>query len=574
MNLKKQLMSYLKSILKKCNCNSGYLRYKTYFVKYPKNFQIYKNSGYSVHVDGLEFGSNNKNINKIKSILDSTTSQLICKLIDCNCESNFTQTLFTETLSKEIINPLNGLINTSHLLYNKSDDGQQKFADIIFECSYQIAEVIGEIFDFSKLGSENVKLVPTEFNLIEMVEQIKDSVLYRLDEKNVNLTIQHPIETSKLMVTYDKKWFKQLFVNLILFIHQYITDDDNNVYFKISQSQKNLKFEIIHEIQVDDIDEQKQQQQNMFQKFLTKNDIRIHIAKTIIFMMNGSTTILNINSPSQVTSVIEVLLPSTLKKQSHNSLKDMLIAQKSPIILIIHPDENIRNKIEQCFNQFMGDINVEMYKSIKLFVANFDENKSYNICFTKANRNTGTQLKKILKNAPLIGIQSKYSFFSNRDNMFEKIISYRVNCSNIQQIFEITVSEPQVKNFEQDKNINVMIIDHHKTNVEVIKNNMDKIIDVKNKNFIFMSKLAKVVGINFSKHKTYIIFIHLDLIKYKLLHNIFGGSNNTNIKIIAMTGHALNSAQKATLHKNNVVGILPLPINFKHLNFIINRLIN
>lgn len=115
--------------------------------------------------------------------------------------ANNAKSEFLANMSHEIRTPLSGIIGFTELLQDTSLSDQQKdYANTIQKSSRSLLEIINDILDLSKIESGKTEISTSEFNLIDIIEDIvnlltptaltKDIELFYRIDKDVPATIQ------------------------------------------------------------------------------------------------------------------------------------------------------------------------------------------------------------------------------------------------------------------------------------------------------------------------------------------------------------------------------------------------
>jgi len=123
---------------------------------------------------------------------------------------------FLFNISHEIRTPLNGIIGMTQILKDKlNDDGNyQEYVDIISSCGIQLMDILNDILDYAKITSGKVTLFPTNFNLLECIEEVHDIILPKSNGKNLDISFNID-PTIPEYIYCDKKRLKQILINLL-----------------------------------------------------------------------------------------------------------------------------------------------------------------------------------------------------------------------------------------------------------------------------------------------------------------------------------------------------------------------
>ncbi len=125
------------------------------------------------------------------------------------------KTRFLANMSHEIRTPINGIQGFINLLANSGlQPDQQRYADIIVRATHDLTKIINEILDFSKIESDKIELSNERFDLYEILETTRDSLLAGAMEKNIDLYLCIYSDTPAAMIG-DPLRIKQILINLI-----------------------------------------------------------------------------------------------------------------------------------------------------------------------------------------------------------------------------------------------------------------------------------------------------------------------------------------------------------------------
>ncbi len=182
------------------------------------------------------------------------------------------KTQFLANMSHEIRTPINGIQGFINLLANSGlQPDQQRYADIIARSTNDLTKIINEILDFSKIESDKIELASERFDLYEILETTRDSLLAGAMEKDIDLYLCIYSDTPARLIG-DPLRLKQILINLIgnaikFTDHGFVAvtvmlqdEDDDSVMLQINiedsgigineQDQKNL-FQAFKQIESD-----------------------------------------------------------------------------------------------------------------------------------------------------------------------------------------------------------------------------------------------------------------------------------------------------------------------------------
>jgi hypothetical protein len=558
------LINLLKNIMSQLKIKQGYIKYNKFLMKIPNslklndpNITIFKSKDNMIKIGLIitEQTSINLSINLISLLCDNIS----LFLSSFNYHKNIQKSL-AETLSNNIIVPLNSLLTMTNLLYETHESHQLKNKiDIIFESSFQIGDTIGDIFDFTKLQSAELKLNCKKFNIIECFNNIVNMIHFKLENNNINLSI-NTINTKFATINTDKKRFKQFIINIINFM--IIINKNNILNININTTNKGIYITINNIIDNITINSHSKKNNLIFEPFqkiknLTNNSgMQLYIAYNLIKLMNG--TIFADIIGNYVN--FQIFIPAILTKSSYDSLGNIIKVSSIPIVLIIHEKYDVFNSIKNHLARFKN-IKFKYFDSLKSFKEKLDVldlNRVY-ICFTDANRSIGKYIRSLLNgNIQLVAVKSPYNiFFSNRDNLFDNIININFNSNDINKLFQISCIDNNIKKHVKSLR-KIIVFENNNMNIETIK---FVIANKKQKNeIIFKKSINYLYELKFKR--SHMIFI----INFNLMDKNIIKLLKDQLVIVLMPQYTTNILSKfipKTFYK------LMVPLDLKKLNYLL-----
>ncbi|OOM77334.1 HAMP domain-containing sensor histidine kinase [Clostridium sp. BL-8] len=150
-------------------------------------------------------------------------------------------------VSHDLKTPLTSIIGYLELL-NKDKESftekQQEFLKVAYEKSENLKKLIEELFEYTKLSNNYVKLNRIPFNIAVLVNQIVGEHVLFLAEKNIKVEIE--CTKNELICEIDMQKFIRVIENLVKNAEKYSYKDST---FKIImwEEDKNIKLSFINE---------------------------------------------------------------------------------------------------------------------------------------------------------------------------------------------------------------------------------------------------------------------------------------------------------------------------------------
>jgi len=130
-------------------------------------------------------------------------------------QANKAKSEFLANMSHEIRTPLNGILGFSELLNNTALDQQQKdYILTIKKSAGNLLHIIDDILDLSKIESGKLEILYSEFDILDVIEEVIDLLTPIAYEKNIELFYDLKKETPR-HIESDLVRFRQVLTNLI-----------------------------------------------------------------------------------------------------------------------------------------------------------------------------------------------------------------------------------------------------------------------------------------------------------------------------------------------------------------------
>lgn len=157
---------------------------------------------------------------------------------------------FLASMSHELRTPLNGIMGYAEYIYHAAKDPSTKFpAQIIYENSHYLLNLINSLLDLTKVEAGQMTLVPKVFDLNHEIKNVMEVHSARAQSRSIRMDLEIN-SASPLLVNIDPIRFKQIINNLIDNAIKYSPDSGaimirvDSLYskqqFKVSVSDKGI----------------------------------------------------------------------------------------------------------------------------------------------------------------------------------------------------------------------------------------------------------------------------------------------------------------------------------------------
>ncbi len=124
------------------------------------------------------------------------------------------KTMFLASVSHELRTPLNAIIGTSALLQgHESTAPQREMAHTIDTAAKSLLGLIDSILDYSRIEAGKVAIQITEFDLLDMLAEVRSIIGVQAEEKGLRLSF-HIAANTPLRISGERRRMQEILLNL------------------------------------------------------------------------------------------------------------------------------------------------------------------------------------------------------------------------------------------------------------------------------------------------------------------------------------------------------------------------
>ncbi|MBG0781022.1 MAG: response regulator [Bacteroidales bacterium] len=135
-------------------------------------------------------------------------------------DSDRLKSAFLANMSHEIRTPMNAILGFSDLLSTDEYSPEEKieFIEMIKSSGRLLLNLINDIIDISKIEAGELKIQPSEFKLLDLLEEMLQGFRQQMDrngKSHVKLLLTHQQELKTALITTDRLRLQQIITNLL-----------------------------------------------------------------------------------------------------------------------------------------------------------------------------------------------------------------------------------------------------------------------------------------------------------------------------------------------------------------------
>lgn len=155
------------------------------------------------------------------------------------------KSLFIASMSHELRTPLNSVIGFSSILLNEwlgpLNDEQKNGLSTILRSGNHLLSLITDVIDASKIEAGVLAVVRTDFDAVEMLDELEQTFAPMALEHNLHLSVQK----ISLALKTDRRRLLQCLINLVSNAIKYTPKGEVKVLVQHQKAQHRVKFEVV-----------------------------------------------------------------------------------------------------------------------------------------------------------------------------------------------------------------------------------------------------------------------------------------------------------------------------------------
>lgn len=277
---------------------------KVNYIKYlTKEVKIIKNEGFGkvIKVKGGD------ELAELCGSINDMSLELGEKIANEKKIENNKNELITN-ISHDLKTPLTSIIGYLELLNSTeiSERKKDEYIQIVYNKSLRLKELVNELFEYTKLASNELILKKDRINISVVLSQAVGESIINFSDKNIDVVLDNPYD--ELFCNVDSAQILRVFENLIKNAEKY---SDINSVFKVVVRLEKKQIVISFRNKCTEIKEE--DLENIFEKFYRKNKSRsnegsglgLPIAKRIIELYGGNILAEKINEDIKFNIYLE-----------------------------------------------------------------------------------------------------------------------------------------------------------------------------------------------------------------------------------------------------------------------------
>ena len=154
--------------------------------------------------------------------------------------ANRAKSSFLSNVSHEIRTPMNAILGMNEMIQREcKDETVLKYSDGISQAGNTLLGIINDILDFSKIEAGKLKLMPVEYDVAELLNDIVNMIKKRADEKGLELKLDIDENIPRYLYG-DEIRIKQIITNILTNAVKYTPDGSVTLSFGLVSKENDM----------------------------------------------------------------------------------------------------------------------------------------------------------------------------------------------------------------------------------------------------------------------------------------------------------------------------------------------
>jgi len=474
-------------------------------------------------------------------------------------KANHSKSTFVANISHEIRTPLNGISGMLELISNGPlTEKQTNYVKLATTSISNLTVLINDLLNLSKMESGKLDIELNEFNVIQTVSSVIETMSIKCAEKGIDLRFDWSQVQHEYLVS-DGYRFKQILVNLISNALKFTQDGVISVSAetKVNESTPYLIDCIVH-IKDTGIGLSKEQQKRLFQPFTqaTSNTekqyggtgLGLSISKNLTQLLGGD---INVTSTENIGSIFTFSISSKYSPNTQTPLSLPKLLNKK--VLLISDYKELYDSMLKQLRRWKAEVYLFNNQEAELHIHSSTQAQLLLIDSDVIN-NTGELWFKYcqsVNNCKLVIIQNKKSPYLPIDNnceIFEPPILPYSLLNLMDSIFSHETSNDALGEKEKitlptSAQHSILVVDDNEIN-QIVAAGLLESLPINIKTALNGQEALDLLNDPTNQFDLILMDCQMPIMDgfeaTKLIRRGKGGSNNTDIIIIAMTAGAMS----------------------------------